>query len=123
MLSYVLVVLVAILNILNISFYKTGITQAGGLSMADLTNPPVILAKILTTPLLLCGFASSVCTTLLWLATLTRLPANVALPMMNGIFYVLLLFVSTLFLGEDLGIKKLAAIALILAGAFLLMRA
>ena len=123
MASYALVLLVALLNICSISLFKSGVRQAGGITLGDLTNPLTIAAKIVTTPLLVAGICTSVCTTILWLATLTRLPASTAVPLMNGVFYVLLLSVSVIFLGEHLGTKQLVAIALIAAGMFMLARA
>lgn len=120
--AYVLVVLVALLNILSVSLFKTGVSRAGGITVADLLHPLSAAHKILTSPFLLLGIGSSICTNLLWLAALTRLPANVALPLMNSVFYVALLFVSALFLGEVLNVQKVAAILLILAGAILLTR-
>lgn len=123
MLSYTLVVIVAILNICSTTLFKNGVRQAGGITTADLINPFAIMIKIATTPLLLCGLAVSACTTVAWLATLTRLQATVAIPLMNGIFYLLLLVVSTVFLGEDLGLRRIVAMALILCGAMLLVKA
>jgi drug/metabolite transporter (DMT)-like permease len=118
---YILVVAVAILNILSLTCFKTGLTQAGGIGLLDLANPRGLAHKFLTTPLLLVGVGTSVTTTLLWLATLTRLSANVAVPLMNGIFYVLLLAVSVTVLGESLGIQKVVAIVLIFGGVALLI--
>lgn len=121
MANYILVVLVAVLNILSLTFFKLGVARAGGISVADLTSPMNVTVKILTTPLLLLGIGTSIGTTLLWLATLSRLPANVAAPLMNGVFYVLLIGVSVVFLGEDLSPRKVAAVAIICLGAGLLV--
>ena len=120
--AYLLVVAVAILNILSVSLFKTGVARAGGIAIADLTHPLVLLHKFLDSPLLIVGVAVAICTNLLWLVTLTRLPASVAVPLMNAVFYVALLATSALFLGEQLTARKLVAVGLILAGVVVLAR-
>lgn len=123
MLSYLFVVLVAVLNIVSLTLFKTGVARVGGITINDITHPLAVLQKFATSPFLMAGIATSVCTTLLWLMTLTRLAASVAVPLMNSIFYVMLLVASVFFFGEHLSAIKLLAIALILVGVILIVRA
>ena len=64
----------------------------------------------------------AICTNLLWLATLTRLAANVAVPLMNGVFYVALIATSAIFLDEQINARKVIAVGLILAGVIVMVR-
>jgi drug/metabolite transporter (DMT)-like permease len=120
MISYMLVILVAILNMLSLTLFKLGVAQVGGFALVDLMNPVTMTLKILATPLLMLGLLTSVCTTVFWLTALSRLPASVAQPLMIGVFYVLLLAVSSIFLREDFNVQKLVAVVLISTGVVLL---
>ena len=120
--AYALVVAVALLNIASVTLFKIGVTRAGGIAVGDLFHPLIVAHKFLASPLLIVGVCTSICTNLLWLVTLTRLAANVALPLMNGIFYLALLVISVLFLGEELSARKVAAVFAILLGVLLLAR-
>lgn len=119
---YVLVLLVAMLNVISQTLFKEGVGQIGGISIGDITNPVHLFLKIISTPRLVLGIFTSACTTILWLATLSRFPVSVATPLMNGLFYLGLLAVSFFILGEWIGPIKVFAIALILVGATLLGR-
>ncbi len=120
--AYALVVVVALLNIASVTLFKLGVARVGGIAIADLIHPLIVARKFLASPLLIAGVCTSVCTNLLWLVTLTRLAANVALPLMNGIFYIALLVISVLFLGEELTARKILAVLAILIGVLLLAR-
>jgi len=120
--AYALVIVVALLNVASVTLFKTGVARAGGIFITDLFHPLVMAQKFLTSPLLIVGVFTSICTNLLWLVTLTRLAANVALPLMNGIFYIALLTISVLFLGEEITVRKLLAVIAILLGVLLLVR-
>jgi len=120
--AYALVIVVALLNIASVTLFKIGVARAGGIAITDLVHPLILLQKFLTSPLLLVGVLTSICTNLLWLVTLTRLAANVALPLMNSVFYVALLIISVLFLGEELNARKVLAVFAILVGVLLLAR-
>jgi drug/metabolite transporter (DMT)-like permease len=120
--SYVLIVIVAVCNIVSVLAFKAGVTHAGGIGPADLAHPLTIMTKIITTPLLLVGLASSCTTTVIWLMVLSRVQANVAVPLMNGIYYLLLLVISTLVLGESVTPGRITAIGLIIVSAALLTR-
>ncbi len=58
---------------------------------------------------------------ILWLGALSRVPVSVAYPMLS-IGYVVNVFAASLLFGEALTAGKLAAIALICAGVFMLAR-
>jgi multidrug transporter EmrE-like cation transporter len=58
---------------------------------------------------------------ILWLGALSRVPVSVAYPMLS-IGYVVNAFAAAVLFGEALSVPKLAGIALICAGVFLLAR-
>jgi multidrug transporter EmrE-like cation transporter len=63
-------------------------------------------------------YATSLC---VWLGALSRAPVSVAYPMLS-IGYVVVAFVSALWLGETLSAGKVAGIALICIGVVLVSR-
>jgi multidrug transporter EmrE-like cation transporter len=66
----------------------------------------------------LCCYGISV---ILWLGALSRVPVSVAYPMLS-IGYVVNAFAAAVLFGEALSVPKLAGVALICAGVFLLAR-
>lgn len=58
---------------------------------------------------------------ILWLGALSRVPVSVAYPMLS-IGYVVNAFAASMLFGEALSVAKLAGIALICAGVFMLAR-
>lgn len=120
--SYILIFIVAACNIISVTAFRLGVARAGGISPADLAHPVIIVTKIATTPLLLGGLCTSCVTTVVWLMTLSRVPANVAVPLMNGVYYLLLLVISTLILGEGLSPRTVGGTILILGATVLLTR-
>lgn len=67
--AYVLVIIVALLNIASVTLFKIGVVRAGGIAIIDLFHPLLIAQKFLASPLLLVGVFTSICTNLLWLVT------------------------------------------------------
>ena len=57
----------------------------------------------------------------MWLGALSRVPVSVAYPMLS-IGYVVNAFAAAVLFGEALSVGKLAGIALICAGVFMLAR-
>lgn len=122
MVAYVLIVAVALLNVLSVGLFKSGVLQAGGISISDLIAPMTLFQKFVSTPFLMLGVLTAICTNLFWLMVLTRLEASIAVPLMNGIFYLILLSVSVTFLGEEVSVRKIVAIGFILLGVVLIAR-
>ena len=88
----------------------------------DLFNDKIIyLFKALFDPWIFSGFASAFIASFFWMATMTKLELSHAYPFM-GLSFVLVLFFSTLFLGEDLSIYKMIGAFLIVLGIIIVSR-
>jgi drug/metabolite transporter (DMT)-like permease len=80
------------------------------------------MQRILTTPTLFLGYVLSFATGLLWLVILSRVDLSYAVPLMTGIYFLLLLLTSTLVLREAVTPVHWLGTLLILAGIALTAR-
>lgn len=80
-----------------------------------------LLPRLMTTPVIIGGFACYALSVGLWLVVLSRLPVSVAYPL-QSLGFVLVVIFAHLILNESLSASKLVAIALIVLGVLLLAR-
>ncbi len=116
-----LLLLVAALTCTNQLLLKSGITRGGPITFS-VDGFAVLLARIFTTPAVLAGYAVGAVTGLVWLLALTRLEISLASPVVTGIYFVLLLLASRVFLNETVSFARWAGVSLIVVGIFLLTR-
>lgn len=109
--SYLLLFGNIVLLVLGQVLFKVGLTQSGGLYWG----------KLITSPAVLSGIALYGIATVLWFAVLTRLPLSVAYPM-QAFAYVITLIPAYFLFHENITLTKLAGIAVILFGVYLLAR-
>ena len=116
-----LLVAVAAMTCANQLFLKAGVSKGGpiGISIEGLV---VLIRRIFTTPLILVGYALGGLTNLVWLAALSRFEISFAAPVMASLYFVFLLAMSALVLGEAVGSNRWLGTALIVAGMFLVGR-
>ena len=105
----------------NQLFLKAGVTQGGPISVS-LEGFVVLIRRILTTPLILAGYALGAVTNLVWLTALSRFEISFAAPVMASLYFVFLLTSSALVLGESVGPNRWVGTALIIAGMLLVGR-
>ncbi|MBI1761015.1 MAG: 4-amino-4-deoxy-L-arabinose transferase [Acidobacteria bacterium] len=99
---------------------KQGLTQVGALTVTSWPQAFNLIRLILTTPKLIGGLCISALSTLMWLVALSRLELSFAVPVLSGIYYVLILLASTFVLGERVtGQRWAGALLLILALALI----
>ena len=118
---FLLLLAVAALQCTNQLFLKAGVTPGGPIPFS-LEGLGMLLRRILTTPLILAGYAVGVLTGLLWLTALSRLEISLASPAVAGLYFILLLFASRFLLSESITPGRWAGVLLILGGIFLLAR-
>ena len=97
---------------------------AGGepISVNSLQSVSSLVVRIVTTPLLLTGFALQALNGILWIAVLSRMELSTAAPVMIGMYFAMLLFASRFLLGESLNLGRLAGTALVGIGIWLILR-
>ena len=101
---------------------KHGVSQGGPLSVASLEQLVGLVQRILTTPVLLLGYSLSFVTGVVWLVVLARSDLSYALPLTTATYFVLMLLLSALVLGEAVSPWRWAGTLLILLGIALVSR-
>ncbi|MDH3324217.1 MAG: EamA family transporter [Candidatus Peregrinibacteria bacterium] len=121
-----MVTLIAIISVFFSSmaqiFLKLGMNRFGELSTeTTLANAWQMLWKIVFNPYLVFGIFLQVLALIVWLYVLKKVEVSYAYPFI-ALGFVFVLGVGYLFMNETLGYYKLAGIALIIAGIFVLSR-
>jgi uncharacterized membrane protein len=101
---------------------KQGVTHGGPITVGSLEQLGSLMQRILTTPTLFLGYVLSFATGLVWLVILSRVDLSYAVPMMTGIYFLLLLLTSALVLREAVTPAHWLGTLLIVAGIYLTSR-
>ena len=119
MLRSLWLVALAAFNMLAVQLVlKKGV--AGG-PPVEMSAPADILAlatRVLTTPLLILGYALSVVNSLVWIMILSRMEVSLAVPLMMGIYFLMLLIASRMLLHEVITPARFAGTLLIAVGVW-----
>lgn len=109
--SYLLLLGNIVLLVTGQMLFKIGLSRSGGLHWG----------KLITSPSVIGGVALYGIATLLWFAVLTRMPLSVAYPM-QAFAYVLAMIPAYFMFNETITPTKLAGVAVILFGVYLLAK-
>jgi len=101
-------------------FLKKGMLQIGEMPLS-IGTPFYLLGKVLTNLRLFIGFSLFGLSAVVWLVVLSRVDLSLAYPMVS-IGYVFAMFLSWKYLGEEISVIRLAGVAVICCGVFLLSR-
>ena len=101
---------------------KHGVTRGGPITVGSLEQLWGLMQRILTTPTLFLGYFLSFVTGLVWLVILSRVELSYAVPLMTGIYFLLVLLTSTLLLRESVTPGHWFGTLLIVAGIYLTAR-
>src|SRR5487761_1970304 len=118
--SFSLILTGVLLNACAQLLLKAG-TNAVGHFECQLGNLVPIGLKLGLEPHILGGLACYVVSLVVWIMGLSRVPVSVAYPMLS-IGYVINAFVAWQWFGEALSAQKLAGIAFVVVGVFLVAR-
>ncbi len=81
-----------------------------------------VITRIVSSPMLLAGYAVGGVTTLAWLVVLSRLELSYAAPTVTAMYFTLLLVVSRVLLNEHFSLARWGGTALIVLGIMLIAR-
>ena len=99
---------------------KAGTNRVGEFAFA-LDNVVPIGTRLAANPFILGGLACYVVSVVVWIMALSRVPVSVAYPMLS-VGYIVNAVAAWLLFGESLTAQKLAGIAFIVVGVFLVAR-
>jgi multidrug transporter EmrE-like cation transporter len=111
---FVLLFIAVMLGVAGQFLFKTGLNKMGG--EVELS---IHIARLFFTPYIASGLFCYVLSTFIWLAALSRVPLSFAYPMLST-GYLIIYFISVMFLGEKYTHAKMAANLLIIMGITLL---
>lgn len=99
---------------------KVGVKEIGGIGGLAFKRGELVstAVRIATEPYIIIGILLFVISMVVWLAVLSRMELSRAYPMVS-ISYVLVALMARAFLGEQLGLTRVAGIAVILVGVVL----
>ncbi len=116
--AYVLLFVAICFSVSGELLLKHGMNQVGALSL----QPSAIIQGLITTfshPAVLGGFALIFGGSIFWLAVISRVNLSVAYPMLS-MGYILVVFLSWLFLNEQITIHRFAGVLVICAGVVMI---
>ncbi|MBF0494919.1 MAG: EamA family transporter, partial [Candidatus Omnitrophica bacterium] len=100
---------------------KKGMLLIGSLNLTDLSFVVKLFAGIATTPLLWLALALVVLDAFLWLAILSKIDLSIAFPA-GSLSYILVLFLSSVFLHEHVYINRFIGTAFVILGIFFIAK-
>lgn len=119
-LTFSLVLTGVLLNACAQLLLKAGTNRVGEFAFS-LANVVPVGSRLALSPWIAGGLACYVVSVVVWILALSRVPVSVAYPMLS-IGYVVNALAAWALFGEALGPQKLAGIAFIVVGVFLVAR-
>ena len=119
-LTFSLVLAGVLLNACAQLLLKAGTNRVGEFAFSAANLIPVG-TKIASSPHILAGLGCYVVSVVVWILALSRVPVSVAYPMLS-IGYIVNALAAWALFGESLGAQKMAGIAFIVVGVFLVAR-
>lgn len=121
LIEILLIALVALILLASQFLLKLGV-RGGEISVTKAADVLSLVHRVLTTPALFGGYALSGVAALVWLVVLSRSELSYAFPLLNSIYFVLLLLMSSLILRESVTTWRWIGILTILLGMFALSK-
>jgi drug/metabolite transporter (DMT)-like permease len=120
--DYSLILFVASGLLVSQLLIKHSMRQVGEISAASLAHPLVLIQQALSNPWLVIGLGLSCAMGAIWLVILSRLELSFAAPMLGAVYYILLLAVTAVVLGERVSYARWVGAILVVAGITLISR-
>jgi len=115
---YLLLGINIILGVVGQFLMKFGVNKVGGLEELGLVK---FMTAAFLSPFIILGLGFYAFSAVLWVIMLSKLDLSVAYPALS-IGYVLVLLVSTIFLGEQVSLVRFGGVLLIMAGIVFIFR-
>ena len=119
---YGLLAITAVILVISQLLLKQGIRLGGPLSVTHLSDVSELVLRIAGSPFLLLGYVLSGVSAVTWLLVLSRAELSYAAPIFTAIYYLLLVFISAMVLGETVGLGRGIGTILIVVGVALIMK-
>lgn len=95
---------------------RAGIDAAGGFAAAGIGDVPAALLRLFMQPLFSAGFIIYFLAALVWFRVVATEPLTVAYPVLVSLTFILVTLGAVLMFGEAISLRKIAGLAIMLAG-------
>ena len=102
-------------------FLKKGVNELGKIDV-KINTLPMTIFKILTNKFVLLGLSLSAIAAFFWITALSKINLSVGYPIAGGLFYISVIILSIIFLGEKLNYIQLLGILTTLVGVIILAK-
>ncbi|MDX1427129.1 MAG: hypothetical protein R3206_04825 [Salegentibacter mishustinae] len=112
-------VIVALGAVISQLLIKKAMKEGGAIpfTLSGVTN---YIKVIFTTPNLILGYSIAAFSAFIWLFALSRMELSYAAPVLNAIYFIVLLMASAMVLGESVSLLRWGGTALIIIGMLLI---
>ena len=103
-------------------FFKKGMNQIGEIKLNEINLLYKNIIKIFTNHFIILGIIFSIVSATLWLIILSKADLGFIYPLIGGITYIIIFFISLFILKEKINQTQLLAIIIILSGIILMIK-
>ncbi len=100
---------------------KTGMRNMGGFSLEAITQDPLVVFRIIFNPFIFVGLVLYVVNVFLWLDVISRADLSYVYPFLS-LSYAAVVIASWLILGEQMSWTRIAGVAVVTVGVYLISR-
>ena len=111
-----LITVAALFLLMSQLLIKRGVQTTGPLTLTTVASIGHIIIQVLTSPIMVFGYALSGVSALLWLLVLSRFDLSYAAPVFSAIYYLLLLLASAVILREDVTPSRWLGASFVIVG-------
>ena len=115
-----LISLVVIFSLAGQAFLKKGAMKFGDIKITRISDVFGFVFNVIQNKSILIGLCFSAVGVLFWIFVLSQYDLTFAFPLLTGVGYVLLFFVSWLFLGESMQVWRIVGTSFIVFGVWII---
>ena len=115
-----LISLVVIFSLAGQAFLKKGAMKFGDIKITRISDVFGFVFNVIQNKFILIGLCFSAVGVLFWIFVLSQYDLTFAFPLLTGVGYVLLFFVSWLFLGESMQVWRIVGTSFIVFGVWII---
>ena len=115
-----LISLVVIFSLAGQAFLKKGAMKFGDIKITRISDVFDFVFNVIQNKSILIGLCFSAVGVLFWIFVLSQYDLTFAFPLLTGVGYVLLFFVSWLFLGESMQVWRIVGTSFIVFGVWII---
>lgn len=101
---------------------KTGLQQIGDVKFSNISSVVSFIFEAVKNKFILLGLLLSAISAVLWIITLSKIDLSFGYPLASGLFFIVMIILSSIMLKEKISIMQLIGTAIILFGVVILSK-